>query len=200
MEIDLKTLLSPSKKNRGRKPTLSSPEVKVMVDNLGSRVDDIKTKQSITSIRTLIANPEIKGLLEEIIDMSAMSEPQKNFVRAVFVEGLSQKKAVKAAFGNDLGYGAEITDRAMLQTSQIKEFADIIKGIYIKVAPVAVMKEVEVMLTGDHDQALAAARDLQDRAGAGANAANQNNLPVQVIINMPGSQSIQGEVINGEQQ
>jgi len=81
----------------------------------------------------------------------------------------------------------------LVKQEDIKNFLDLIRQIYVQIVPLAVVKEVDLLLdpnTSD-DVKLRAAQDIQNRAGISEE--TTPNLPVKLVINAPqeGNQAVQ---------
>ena len=160
-----------------------------------------RNPRKVKNIRELVSNPQIREILSNILELSPLTTPQKSYLKSVFIDGLTTKKAIRKAFGRDLGYGEELVVEGLAKNEAVEEFIAIIKNLYIQVAPVAVLKEVEIMLSPftPERERLKASMDIQDRAGLGNDnlGSSAKNLPVQVIINTPVQVNVQGGEENG---
>ena len=161
---------------------------------------EVAKERGLTTIplKDIVANDDISALIGNILDLSGMTTAQKAFFKAIFLEKKDQRQALKKAIGTDPGYQTEVFREGLMRHKAVKEFMEMMKLFYIRVAPIAQLKEVELLLTSkDDDTVLKAAKDIQDRANLGAEG-QKASLPVQVIINMPGqpqAQPIEGETV-----
>jgi len=176
------------KRKTGRPPTVdkTNPIVESKITQAIAVGREAGKTATIKSVRDIVRTPELKEILVDLLGMSNMAEPQKAFLKALFIDGMTQHEAIQEAFGRDLGYAEEPTARAIRQQKSIQEFVGIIKRIYVQLVPVAILKEVDIMLdpVADKELQLRAAQDIQDRAGIGTTGP-ANKLPVTVIINPP---------------
>lgn len=175
-----------NKVGRKKKIQMDDPIIKTKLARAVS-VGKLKSRtENISSIRTMLKTKEICEAMEDIINMSSVSTGVKTFLKAVFLEQLSKKKAIQKAFGKDLGYQEEILSRGLMENPSVKEFVAILKQFYVQIAPIAMLKEVDIMLDPMTDKkvALQASMDIQDRAMPTAQKGNLAQ-PVTVIINAP---------------
>jgi len=142
---------------------------------------------TIRTLKELIATKEMKEALEEILNLSRLAPAQKAFLKAVIIDRLSQRKALQKAFGRDLGYEQELISRALFSDPAVKEVIAAIRQIYLQVVPIAILKEIDIMLDPKNDPEiqLRAAQDIQNRAGLTEQGGGRGSLPVTVIINAP---------------
>ena len=171
------------------------PEVKEDFEKALALIAEKQLAHRDVSIKKIVANDDIRAILLDVLELSYMSPAQKAYLKATFIEGIPEKTALKRVLGRDPGAKVEELKLGLLQSNAVKEYTEIIKSLYIRIAPVAQLKEVEIMLDPftKKETALKAAKDLQDRAGIGADS-KQPQLPVSVIINMPGANPIQNNV------
>lgn len=90
----------------------------------------------------------------------------------------------------------------MVKQDDIKNFLELIRQIYVQIVPLAVVKEVDLLLdpnTSD-DVRLRAAQDIQNRAGISEE--STSNLPVKLVINAPqeGNQAVQVNIVEKNEQ
>ena len=177
-----------------------NPTVAVALDKVATLAEQKKKERSLTSIRQLLTNPEIQDLLEEILVASTLKEEYKTYLRSVFIKRKSHDKAIKDAFGKDLGYQEDIIVAALRDNQVVKEFLDIIKGLYIQFTPVASLKEFEMILNPNTQDKvkLAAIQDVKETAGMYAGQARSGDLPVRITINVPVQQNVQVNTEGGE--
>lgn len=152
-----------------------------------------KKQTSLTSIRSLLSSPAIQAAMDDILETSSMTENQKIYLREVFFKRSPKKKAIKKAFGRDLGYQEEAIVTGMMNHPEVKEFVNMVKLFYVQVSPIAAVSEVEVLLNPKTSQEtkLAAANSIQKKAGIFEEAEGAKDLPVNLVINMPGSNPTQ---------
>lgn len=147
-------------------------------------------RTNIRDVRGLLASPGIRDCMEDILNTSSMSEPMKVYIRELFFEKKSQKKAIAKAFGTDLGYQEEIITAGVMNHVEVKRFLEMIKLFYVQVSPIASLKEVEILLkpTTTDDNRLKAIESIHKKAGLlGDSSSSKKELPVQLVINMPKS-------------
>jgi len=114
-----------------------------------------------------------------------MSDSQKSYIKAIYIEQKSEQQAIRKVLGFDPGYAKGAFKIGLLKNPAVKEFLDVIKLFYIQIAPVAQLKEVDLMLTArDPEVQLRAAKDIQDRAHLGPES-DKAALPVTVVLNLP---------------
>jgi hypothetical protein len=76
----------------------------------------------------------------------------------------------------------------MFTNEDFNRFVNIMKQLYLRLSPLALVRQTEIMLSKNTpvETALKAAQDIQNRAGLQAGAHSQSNsLPVTVVIKMP---------------
>lgn len=170
-----------------------NPQIKVALDKVQVLAAEKKQERSLTSIRQILTSPEIQDLLEEILTSSPLKEEYKVYLRSIFIKRKSQEKAIKEAFGKDLGYREEQIVTALRDNAVVKEFLDIIKSLYIQFTPVASLKEFEMILNPQTQDKvrLAAIQDVKETAGIGAGTGKSSDLPVNITINIPVQQNVQ---------
>lgn len=175
------------------------PKVKEDFEKALALINEKKLANRDVSIKKIVANDDIKAMLLDILELSYISPSQKAFLKATFIEGVPENKAIKRIFGRDLGYQAEAIKLGIMQSAAVKEYMDIIKSLYIRIAPVAQLKEVEIMLNPftKSETALKAAKDIQDRAGVGTDG-QKSQLPVTVVIQLPGANPTQVNIKEGD--
>lgn len=179
---------------------LSNPHIK---QNLQKAEETAKSLQrenpSLTSIRNLMKSEELRDIMDDILDLSNISKPQKKYLKAVFLEKKSKKKAIKEAFGRDLGYQEEAIAQGIMDHPAVQEFVELVKLFYVKVAPVAALKEVEMMLDPKTDDKVRAGviKSIKATAGVGGDSVDKGDLPVRIVINMPQQHNTQVNV-NGQ--
>jgi len=186
-----------------RTKLLQKPAVKLQLDHA---VEIAKDKQSVNpslkDVRELLAIKEVSTILENILDTSSLSEPIKNYLKEVFIERKTPKKAINKVFGRDLGYQEEALKEGIMHSPAVKDFLEVVKLFYVRVAPIAAVREVEILLTGKDKEALTAAKGIKQSAGLIEEPQKGSQLPVNITINMPGSPKpepvIEGETVNGE--
>ena len=151
---------------------------------------------STTTIKELLRNEDIRSVMEDILETSRMTEPMKAYIRGVFIERKTKKQAIQKAFGRDLGYQEEAITGSIMESAPVKEFVDMIKMFYVRVAPIAALKEVEVMLDPhtDAENKLKAARQIKEGAGIGTDGGKGQQLPVRIVINMPQQTNINAKI------
>lgn len=155
-----------------------------------------KNPVAIRGFRELMQDDEITAAMEDILEVSTMSAPMKTYIRSVFIDKLSKPKAIKKAFGRDLGYQEEALVGSIMENPAVKEFVELVKEFYVRAAPIAALKEVDIMLsTKNEEVALKAARQIKEGAGIGVEQKGQNQLPVKIVINMPGAQQKNTQII-----
>lgn len=179
------------KMGKAKTIALDDPVIQTKLSRAVETGKVVSKREKISSVRELLKTKEIKEAMEDIIMMSGMSPAQKTFLKSLFIEGESKKKAIKKAFGKDLGYQEEIISQGLLSQKGIKEFVAFLKQFYVQVSPIAILKEVDIMLNPltDPKVALQASMDIQNRAMPGQSGGSQQ-LPHTLIINMPGSQNM----------
>lgn len=154
-----------------------------------------KVKEKLGDIRGLLASPEISNAMTDILEMSNLSTVQKKFLKMVFIEKVPKKKAIARSFGRDLGYQEEAITQGIMNHTAVKEFLDMVKMFYVKVSPIAALKEVEILMSDDTpaDVKLKAAASISSKAGIGERADAARDLPVNIQINMPTVNNIVAE-------
>jgi hypothetical protein len=153
----------------------------------GAKSQTQETKPSIKEMRNLLASPEISSAMMDILQASSLSKPQRIFLEEVFIKRKTRKIAISKAFGRDLGYQEDAVAVGILNHPEVKDFLDMIKLFYIQVAPIAALKEVEIMIderTSTSD-ALKAAKQISDKAGLATEEGEGKHLPVNIQINIP---------------
>ena len=175
-----------------RKGLRSNPESQVALTKAIKVGLDTK-KTSLSSIRSLLSSKAIQDAMEDILETSNMTENQKIYLREVFFKRSPKKKAIKKAFGRDLGYQEEAIVTGMMNHPEVREFVNMVKLFYVQVSPIAAVSEVEVLLNPKTSQEtkLAAANSIQKKAGIFEEAEGAKDLPVNLVINMPGSNPTQ---------
>lgn len=171
-----------------RNKLLEKPQVRQKLDEAVhiARVIKEKNPLAVKGLREMMANDEISSAMEDILEVSPMSQQMKIYIRSVFIDKLSKKKSIQKAFGKDLGYQEEAIAGSIMENPAVKEFVDLIKEFYINVAPIAALKEMDIMLTTKNEEvALKAARQIKEGAGIGVEQKEGNHLPVRIVINMP---------------
>lgn len=177
---------------------LQNPEVQIKLDKAVEIVNEKKAHDpTLTDVRNFLGLKEVGSILESILETSSLQKPMKDYLKAVFIQRLPKKRALTKVFGRDLGYQEEALTDGIMHNAAVKEFLEIIKLFYVRVAPIAAVKEVEILLTGKHKDALAAAKAIKQGAGIIEESSKPPALPVSVIIQMPGSNPTQN-VIEGE--
>lgn len=167
-----------------QKPALAAAMEKAAAAAQELRLKDPK----MTDLRAVMKSKDMQQAFNEMIEFSAMSEPLKKYVRGVLIEKKTKRKALQKAFGRDLGYQEEALSAAIMNNPSVKDFVDLVKEFHKRMAPVAAMKEVEIMFDPkvDAKTRLDAAKDIQNRAGVvDQSNARSTVLPVTVQINMP---------------
>jgi len=179
---------------------IDNPTVQVALNKVADLAKQKKKERSLTSIRQLLTNPEIQDLLEEILVASTLKEEYKTYLRSVFIKRKAHDKAIKDAFGKDLGYQEDIIVAALRDNQVVKEFLDIIKGLYIQFTPVASLKEFEMILNPNTQDKvkLAAIQDVKETAGMYGSQTRSGDLPVRITINVPVTQAVQVNEKGGE--
>jgi len=132
-----------------------------------------------------------------LIETSSLNRVQKKYLSFLLVDGLSKKEALSKATGLSDNFDTLILGEEIVKQDDIKNFLDLIRQIYVQIVPLAVVKEVDLMLnpnTSD-DVKLRAAQDIQNRAGI-SEAPNANRLPVNLVINPPQGEGKQAVQVN----
>jgi len=172
-----------------------NPEVQIKIDNAVVIAEKKKkTKPTLNSVRELLSIKEVSTIFEDILATSSISEPFKKYLKGVFIDKKSRRIAIQSAFGRDIAYKEEKISEGIMNNPAVKDFLELIKLFYIRVAPVAALKEVELMMSNNPKVALEAAKDIRAAAGIGDSPDKGSDLPVRVIINMGGANPTQ--VIN----
>lgn len=145
---------------------------------------------TVRDIRQLMSDKKLRNAVENLLELSTMTEPQKQFIKSLFIKGESKKTAIRKAFGKDLGYREEILSRSIMKTAPVQEFVKALREIYVKAAPLAIITELDLMLSSkDEKVRLVAAQSVQKKAGLDQASQKSGDLPVQVVINMPGAKT-----------
>lgn len=132
-----------------------------------------------------------------MIETSSLNRVQKKYLKFLLVDGLSKKEALSKATGLSDNFDTLILGEEIVKQDDIKHFLDLIRQIYVQIVPLAVVKEVDLMLnpnTSD-DVKLRAAQDIQNRAGI-SEAPSVSKLPVNLVINPPQGEGKQAVQVN----
>lgn len=148
---------------------------------------DTKQTSSIADVRNLLASPGIRECMEDILNTSTMTEPIKEYLRLVFLEKKSQKKAIRKAFGADLGYQENLVTTGVMNHPEVKAFLEMVKSFYVQVSPIAALKEIEILMkpTTSDETRLKAIENIHKKAGLLDSEGAKKELPVTLVINMP---------------
>ena len=149
--------------------------------------------QKPLKLKQLLATKEMKEAVGDLIETSSLNRIQKKYLKYLLVDNLSKTKAFQKATGLEEGFDTFVLGEEIVKQEDIKNFLDLIRQIYVQIVPLAVVKEVDLLLspkTSD-DVKLRAAQDIQNRAGISED--TTSNLPVKLIINAPqgGDQAVQ---------
>lgn len=162
-------------------------------------------KPSIKDARSLLTTPTVSAAMMDILEASRMTEPQKEFLKEVFLEGNTRKAAIRKAFNRNLKGQEDAVATGILNHPDVREFLDTIKLFYVQVAPMAAMVETGVLLDerATNKDKLQAARQITSKAGIGEEGEQRGHLPVNITINMPNSEprtiiEMPREVVEGE--
>lgn len=172
---------------------LQNPHIKTTFNDAISTAKNLQRGDpTMTDVRKLLRTKQMSAILESMIELSPLPEPQRIFLKEVFIKKTPRQKAIKKAIGTQHGYDEEKLVESLVKHPVVKEFVDLVKLMYIQVAPIAALKEVEMILnpTTKQEVRLDAIKDVQNRAGIRSDSDTKSEeLPVQVIINMPTAHS-----------
>jgi len=139
----------------------------------------------------------MKEAVTDLIETSSLNKIQKKYLKYLLVEGLRPDQAFSKTTGLHSKFKENfdnvVLGQQLVKQEDIKNFLDLIRQIYVQIVPLAVVKEVDLLLdpnTSD-DVKLRAAQDIQNRAGISEE--TTPNLPVKLVINAPqeGNQAVQ---------
>jgi len=139
------------------------------------------------TLNRLLFSPEVRQAVEELIEASDMNQGSKEFFRKMFSSSHEKKRFVRAILGDERSVTSLFAER-MFTNEDFNRFVNIMKQLYLRLSPLALVRQTEIMLSKNTpvETALKAAQDIQNRAGLQAGANSQsNNLPVTVVIKMP---------------
>ncbi|MGB9832845.1 MAG: hypothetical protein ACPLPP_05015 [Caldisericum exile] len=128
----------------------------------------------------------MKEAVADLIEFSSLNKVQKKYLKFLLVDGLDKQLALSKATGLAPSFNTMVLGEEIVKQDDIKSFLDLIRSIYVQIVPLAVVKEVDLMLSPNtsDDVKLRAAQDIQNRAGVTETATSQN-LPVKLVINPP---------------
>jgi hypothetical protein len=174
----------------------------------GKKAND--NKPTIKDTKSLLATPAISEAMMDILETSRLTEPQKTFLREVFINRSTRKDAVQTAFNRNLKGQEDAVATGILNHPDVQEFLDMVRMFYVQVAPVAALKEVEVMLDprSTNKDKLTAAKQISAKGGVTEIQEEKGNLPVNITVNMPSQEprtviemsndEVEGEVVDDE--
>lgn len=185
-------------KPRQPKMTADNPKVSEAIERTTQTIQARKYQSGITSLKQLLDTPELKGLMQEMLRLSNLTEPQKKYLGALFFEKKSSRRAIQDALGRDVGYAVEPIRNAWNNLPEIKEFIGIIRNIYLKFTPVASMKEFQMIFDPlvDPKVKLEAIKDIKSTAGIGEEQSKSTELPVHINLNF---NKVEAPVIEGKE-
>ena len=139
------------------------------------------------TLNKLLFSPEVRQAIEELIEASDMNQGSKEFFKKMFSSSYEKKRFVRAILGDERSVTSLFAEK-MFTNEDFNRFVNIMKQLYLRLSPLALVRQTEIMLSKNTpvETALKAAQDIQNRAGLQAGAHSQSNsLPVTVVIKMP---------------
>jgi hypothetical protein len=149
----------------------------------------------------------MKEAVTDLIETSSLNKAQKKYLKYLLVDGLRPDQAFSKTTGlhpkfQEKNFDNVVLGQQLVKQDDIKNFLELIRQIYVQIVPLAVVKEVDLLLdpnTSD-DVRLRAAQDIQNRAGISEE--STSNLPVKLVINAPqeGNQAVQVNIVEKNEQ
>lgn len=172
-----------------RTPFKKLPEVQEALQKGYDKVQKLAEIKPVRmqTIKSIMRHKEIVEVVEELLEVSYLSETQRSFMHSLFVERLGRTQAAQKALGKKLGPQKDLIAQGMLNDKQVREFVEMIQGFYQQLVPLAAIKETEVLLD-EHtkpETRLLAAKQIKESAGIGVQGQGAAALPVSITINIP---------------